>query len=117
MQSSVSKLEELYQYCVMLFGIANVSKEDLTDPESIEITVCSDSTKGNIKEIELALYRGDYPQSFMHIDEFTFEYDANEEKAIKEMHEYLNAFSQQRLHIESWNILGFNINKRLIIRN
>lgn len=109
------EFDELNEYSRQLFGESNVQREDFQDPEGIELAVTTTKIDPKITQITLALYRGDHPQSFMHIGEFTFEYDADEPKAIEEMRRYLKAASVGKLRVSKRSILGITYGSKLEI--
>lgn len=106
---------DLHHTCVELFGSTKVAKKELADPEGIELTIDSGPLLGDINTIELAIYRGKEPRSFMHIGEFTFEYDTDEERAVQEMKEYLLAAKNKKLIVDGKHFFGFKLNKKLKI--
>ena len=112
----IVEFEELYEKCVRAFGRENVRVNKLRNPDSIEVfTNLAEVNKSPFKTIELSIYRGENPKSFMHIDDFTYEYDADEKKAINEMNMFIDAIAENRLTIQGTTFLGVTFNKKLVI--
>jgi hypothetical protein len=108
-------LDYMYEYCVKLFGYEKVTKKQYSNPEGIEIYITVDDTiLSPVKNIELAIYRGEDPKSFMHLDDYTYEYDADEEKAIREMQKFVLAIKENRLSEKKLKVFGITVSKKLI---
>jgi hypothetical protein len=108
--------DELYEFCVDLFGADNVNVKRVSNPEAIEIYLNSRVLlPSQIKRFEFAIYRGDTRQSFMHLDDFTFEYGADEKKAITEIISHLTALHDGKLYVRYWSFLGLRLKRKIVI--
>lgn len=107
------KFDEMTNFCVDLFGADKVSRTDFHDPEAVEITVRPDSQIG---PANLAMYDGTPKQFFMHIGQFSFEYDNEIERFEFEARKYLTALAQGKIKIEKKSFLGIKVSEKLLIK-
>jgi hypothetical protein len=110
------EFDDLYDFCVALFGKEKIEREDYTDPDGIDIVIDARSPNSPVKQIELTVYRGDQPQSFMLPDDFRFEYNEDERRAISEMKYYLQAIKEGRAYVSAWRFLGLKFNEKLLVK-
>ena len=108
--------DSIYAFCVDLFGEDVVSRDQLHNPDAIEISVNLSKLSGSpVLRVELNFYRTDPPLAFMHLDNFDFEYKNQEELALDEMRRYLKALYEGRLKLRRKKLFGIEFGRKLVL--